>query len=101
MPEMNGFELARRIYEIDKDIKIVIINAFDQVTTKEEITKLLPSTRINTLIRKPVEMMKLIDHLSIVLGSNYKRDESFQYLFPNFYSKHHWHNNANANFVTD
>lgn len=80
MPEMNGFELARRIYEIDKDIKIVIINAFDQVTTKEELEKVVPSTKVVVVvafIRKPFEIAKLIDYLDVLLNIKSRKD-------------HHW-----------
>ncbi len=69
MPKISGFEFARKIDGIDKDTKIVLMTAFHM--TKEEFDKVMPSTRVDVFIKKPIGMTKLLDHLSVLLG-NYK-----------------------------
>jgi DNA-binding NtrC family response regulator len=52
MPQMNGFEVARAIKEIRPDIKVAFITAFE--INKSEFEKVLPSTKVDTFIQKPV-----------------------------------------------
>jgi CheY-like chemotaxis protein len=53
MPQMNGFEVARVVKEIRQDIKLAFITAFD--INKSEFEKVLPSTKVNAFITKPVK----------------------------------------------
>jgi DNA-binding NtrC family response regulator len=69
MPKLSGFELARKIDKVDQDAKIILMSAFHM--TREEFEKVLPSTRVDAFIKKPVGMTKLMDHLSVLLG-NYR-----------------------------
>lgn len=69
MPKLSGFELARKIDSIDRDTRIILMTAFH--STKEEFSKVLPCTRVDAFIKKPVGMTKLRDHLNVLLG-NYK-----------------------------
>lgn len=52
MPSMTGFELARAIKRIKPSVKIVFITAFD--IHKDEFEKMMPSTKIDAFITKPV-----------------------------------------------
>ena len=53
MPQMNGFQVARSIKEIRSDIKVVFITAFD--INRSEFEKVLPSTKVDAFITKPVK----------------------------------------------
>jgi CheY-like chemotaxis protein len=53
MPQMNGFEVARAVKEIRQDIKIAFITAFE--INKSEFEKVLPSTKADAFIKKPVK----------------------------------------------
>jgi CheY-like chemotaxis protein len=53
MPQMNGFEVARAIKEIRQDIRLAFITAFD--INKSEFEKVLPSTKVDAFITKPVK----------------------------------------------
>ncbi len=53
MPQMNGFEVARAVKEIRPDIKLAFITAFE--INKSEFEKVLPSTKVDALITKPVK----------------------------------------------
>jgi response regulator RpfG family c-di-GMP phosphodiesterase len=49
---MNGFEVARTVKQIRPSIKIVFITAFE--INKSEFEKVLPSTKVDAFITKPV-----------------------------------------------
>lgn len=53
MPQMNGFEVARAVKEIKPDIKLAFITAFE--INKSEFEKVLPSTKVDAFITKPVK----------------------------------------------
>ena len=53
MPQMNGFEVARAVKEIRPDIRLAFITAFE--INKSEFEKVLPSTKVDALITKPVK----------------------------------------------
>ena len=53
MPQMNGFEVARAVKEIKADIKLAFITAFE--INKSEFEKVLPSTKVDAFITKPVK----------------------------------------------
>jgi CheY-like chemotaxis protein len=53
MPQMNGFEVARAVKEIRQDIRLAFITAFD--INKSEFEKVLPSTKVDAFITKPVK----------------------------------------------
>lgn len=53
MPDMNGFEVARAVKEVRPDIKIAFITAFE--INKSEFEKVLPSTKVDVFITKPVK----------------------------------------------
>jgi DNA-binding NtrC family response regulator len=61
MPDMNGLELTKRITEIDNEIGVMLMSAYelDQDQLKE-INK-------NDYLKKPVHMTKLIDSIERIL----------------------------------
>jgi DNA-binding NtrC family response regulator len=64
MPDMNGFQVARSIYELDKKIKIVCMSAFD--TFDSEINR----SRMDEFLAKPLHISHLIEvikkHLELI-----------------------------------
>jgi CheY-like chemotaxis protein len=65
MPKMNGFELYRRIKQRNPTMKIAFITAFE--ITKEEFSKVLPSTDVEHFIKKPVTMSNLRPKLKSII----------------------------------
>ena len=61
MPKLSGFELARMIDSIDQKTSIILMTAFH--IPKEEFAIVLPSTRIDAFIKKPIGVPKLIYHI--------------------------------------
>jgi two-component system catabolic regulation response regulator CreB/two-component system response regulator ChvI len=54
MPEINGFELYRRLKSIDRDVKVCFFTAFEM--PMEEFEKQFPDVGMHCLIKKPVEI---------------------------------------------
>lgn len=59
MPKINGIELAHRVREIDKDIKIWLITASSSDDIKHNHH--FNSVNIEKVIEKPISIHKLID----------------------------------------
>jgi CheY-like chemotaxis protein len=73
MPEMDGFELRRRIKRIDNDVKVCFITASELYY--EEFRKRLGLEEEHTLdkdrfLRKPIQNEELIKEISRIINSN-------------------------------
>lgn len=66
MPGMTGFELYRRIREMDKKTKVCFLTAFelhDEDLAKNE----MPKSEVTCFIKKPIKVADLIKRIKIVL----------------------------------
>ncbi|MGI0029276.1 MAG: response regulator [Nitrososphaera sp.] len=70
MPQMNGFQLVRRIKELRPDMKIILMTAFE--INKSELESVLPSTPVNDLIRKPFSPSHLAEIIKQVYAEAVK-----------------------------
>lgn len=61
MPGMTGLELARRTKNLRKDIKIILVTAFE--INKEELENVLPHAPIDGFLKKPFHLTKLLEVL--------------------------------------
>ena len=59
MPEIDGIELYARIKSMDKDARICFLSAFDSSVITQFKAR-FPYAEVPHLIRKPVELSKLI-----------------------------------------
>jgi len=57
MPEINGYELIKRVKEIKPEVKVFFMTAFE--INDIEFRRLLPSVIIDEFIQKPVTMNNL------------------------------------------
>ena len=68
MPEMNGFELHKRIKEIDPNVKACFLTAselyYKEFRTKEDWT-----LDKELFLRKPIENRELIEEIKRVIGN--------------------------------
>ena len=62
MPGMSGFEFALQVHEINPDIKIVMMTAFE--IDLPEFTMVFPFTKVDDLIEKPFSMNDLMAVIS-------------------------------------
>lgn len=65
MPQMNGFEVARAVKEIRPDIKLAFITAFE--INESEFEKVLPSTKVDAFITKPVKSATFVEIIDGVI----------------------------------
>ena len=73
MPKMNGFELYKKIKDIDKNIEVCFITAFEDY--REEFKESFPELEeAKYFIRKPKAIEDLVKHVATILGWFYHRD---------------------------
>jgi DNA-binding response OmpR family regulator len=65
MPKMNGFELSKKMLEIDVNVRICFITAGD--TNIEALKELYPTLSIGCFIKKPVSIEYLAKRLTAEL----------------------------------
>ena len=66
MPGMNGYELIRKAKEIKKQLKVVLMTAFD--IDDIEFHDLLSDIKIDAFLQKPFSMVKLNDVIAKISG---------------------------------
>lgn len=66
MPKMNGFELYKRLIQLDHKVKICFITAFELYY--DEFRRVFPKLKVECFVRKPVS----IDHLAKVIKEELK-----------------------------
>ena len=59
MPRMTGFELVRKIKEIQPETRIILMSAIE--INQSEFDKVLPSTHLDRFIQKPISMARLVE----------------------------------------
>ena len=74
MPEMNGFQLVKRIRQIRPDMKLVMMTAFE--VNRKEFESIFPSTRIDNLIRKPFPPSKLVSMVEKMTAGNVHEEQT-------------------------
>jgi CheY-like chemotaxis protein len=69
MPKMNGFELYKKLVEIDKDIKVCFLTAlgeFDEYYRRYRKEDVAPVWGVRHIVRKPIDNSKLLEEVSIM-----------------------------------
>lgn len=66
MPGMNGFQLVRALKELRPDVKVVVMTAFQ--INSEEWQRILPSTKVDQFLIKPVTVSKLLATIEKCMG---------------------------------
>jgi CheY-like chemotaxis protein len=61
MPQMNGYEFVTKIKAIQPKIKVILMSAFE--IRQEELSKVLPSIKIDGLVSKPIAMKHLVESI--------------------------------------
>ncbi len=62
---MNGFEVARAVKEIRSDIELAFITPFE--INKSEFEKVLPSTKVDVFVTKPVKPATFVEIIKGVM----------------------------------
>jgi DNA-binding NtrC family response regulator len=66
MPYLNGFELGTKVKELNRNIKVILISAYDSIEYNN-------NNKFNfELLRKPVTLQQLLDIVNVSLNNNGK-----------------------------
>jgi DNA-binding response OmpR family regulator len=68
MPGMNGFQLCKRLREIDKNLKICFLTATELSYFQDLDSVVINDLRTDCFITKPVNTTDLIDRLKVILS---------------------------------
>ncbi|MDE5661980.1 MAG: response regulator transcription factor, partial [Muribaculaceae bacterium] len=74
MPRMDGFDMGRRIRQIDKNVPLLFL------TAKSDIDDIVEGFELggNDYLKKPFRMLELIVRIKALLRRNVKEDNSFK-----------------------
>ena len=59
MPRMSGFQLARKVKELNPKVKVVLTSAFE--ISMQEFESVLPNAPVDGFLEKPISLKKLCD----------------------------------------
>jgi DNA-binding response OmpR family regulator len=68
MPEINGFQLCRKLREIDKKIKVCFLTATDLLYYGDTDSDIINDLGTDCFVTKPVSAIDLISRLQIILS---------------------------------
>jgi two-component SAPR family response regulator len=66
MPGINGYEFIRKVKEIDKQVKVILMSAFE--IQEKEFHNVLPDIKVDAFLQKPFSLQRLndvIDKISV------------------------------------
>jgi two-component system copper resistance phosphate regulon response regulator CusR len=70
MPGMNGFQLCRKLREIDKKLKISFLTATELTYLQDIDSVIINDLRADSFVVKPVNTTDLINRLKAILHEN-------------------------------
>lgn len=71
MPALSGIQLARKIKEINPDVKVVLMTAFE--IRDNEFSKVFPSLHIDGFVQKPIGIKDLTNKILTIIGETKRR----------------------------
>jgi CheY-like chemotaxis protein len=71
MPGLSGLQLARKVKEINPDVKIVLMTSFE--VKESEFSKVFPSTHIDAFIQKPIKIADLTNRILSLIREPWRK----------------------------
>jgi YesN/AraC family two-component response regulator len=71
MPSMSGIQLARKIKEINPNVKVILMTVFK--IRDNEFSQVFPSTQVDGFVQKPVGIRELTDKILSIIGETKRR----------------------------
>jgi DNA-binding response OmpR family regulator len=68
MPEMDGFELYRKLREIDNKLKVCFLSAADLAYYRKTDSDVMDELGKHCFVAKPVDNIDLINRLKVILS---------------------------------
>jgi DNA-binding NtrC family response regulator len=66
MPALSGIQLARKVKEINPDVKVVLMTSFE--IRDNEFSKVFPSLHIDGFVQKPIGISDLTNKILTIIG---------------------------------
>ena len=73
MPEINGFELYRKIRELDSKVKVCFITAFEIYF--DEFRRVFPKIHVSCFVQKPITISKLAEIICAELARPLEQED--------------------------
>jgi DNA-binding NtrC family response regulator len=71
MPGMSGIKLARKVKEINPNVKVVLMTSFE--IKDNEFSKVFPSTQVDGFAQKPIRIEDLTNKILDIIGESKRR----------------------------
>jgi DNA-binding NtrC family response regulator len=71
MPGISGIRLARKVKEINPNVKVVLMTSFE--IKDNEFSKVFPSTQVDGFVQKPVGIKNLTNQILDIIGETKRR----------------------------
>ena len=71
MPGLSGMHLARKVKQINPNVKVVFMTAFE--IRDEEFSKVFPSTSVDGFVEKSIGIRDLTNNILSIIGQSKKR----------------------------
>ncbi len=71
MPELSGIQLARKVKEINPNVKVVLMTSFE--IRDNEFSKVFPSMQVDGFVQKPIGIKDLTNKILDIIGESKRR----------------------------
>lgn len=71
MPALSGIQLARKVKEINPNVKVVLMTAFE--IRDNEFSTVFPSTSVDGFVQKPIRIKELTNKILSIIGKSKRR----------------------------
>jgi DNA-binding NtrC family response regulator len=71
MPGISGIKLARKVKEINPNVKVVLMTSFE--IKDNEFSKVFPSTQVDSFAQKPILIEDLTNKILDIIGESKRR----------------------------
>jgi two-component system cell cycle sensor histidine kinase/response regulator CckA len=71
MPALSGIQLARKVKEINPDVKVVLMTSFE--IRDNEFSKVFPSLHVEGFVQKPIGISNLTNKILNIIGETKRR----------------------------
>ena len=71
MPGLSGIQLARKVKEINPNVKVILMTAFE--IKDNEFSKVFPSAQVDGFVQKPVHIENLTNKILETIGQTKRR----------------------------
>jgi DNA-binding NtrC family response regulator len=76
MPGLSGIQLTRKVKEINPNVKVVLMTAFE--VRNNEFSKVFPSTSVDGFVQKPIGIKDLTNKILSLIGETKRRQREHE-----------------------